>query len=569
MGNPAYEKQLAELDRLAPELLGEGRPMRLSERADDLARLDFRGHPWARLLFGCALSDADPTDERGITQVTEALAEFRQARDGRGEAYACFVLGCRVLEQGDIAGAAQWWDSARSADGPAPPGLEIMLAHRCLDAYAAGRLREAVTLSEEAVALARLRGHPRAEATALVNLAFMRLWAGDFGLAAAALDEAGDGFGEVADPFDRYEAPLCLSARGVLYALRGQGALAEDAFGRAVSLARELKAGWYEAISRALRAQFTAAADHRRARSDAQWAISELERRGDQWWGVWAAQAAGVAALEAGMPDAAEAVLRENLARPQPALERARTRLLLAEVLIRAGRNGEAAGALREAEEVFAAAGARYWAARCQVRLARAVPAEPAEWWLRARREAADDPAFRLLFSGTVSLLAFGPGRVLCESRPVRARTHNCERAMFLLALAGPPGMHVEELADRLWPDGFVEQRKLLGRMRTLLWEMRQVLGAQSWRVERDGPIVRLDTFGVSFDLLAARAAARTAARTSPGPAAREIAHRLRGPLLTRWQYEEWVLAEHARNVALSDRLAPPSGPLGAPQPVL
>ncbi|MDR0345352.1 MAG: hypothetical protein LBI49_20020, partial [Nocardiopsaceae bacterium] len=68
---------------------------------------------------------------------------------------------------------------------------------------------------------------------------------------------------------------------------------------------------------------------------------------------------------------------------------------------------------------------------------------------------------------------------------------------------------------------------------------------------------------------LAARAAAGAAARTSPGPAAREIARRLRGPLLTRWQYEEWVLAEHARNVALSDSLAPPAGPRGAPQPVL
>jgi tetratricopeptide (TPR) repeat protein len=553
VGNPADEAQLAELDRSAQQLLGAGRPMRLAGRLDELVALDFRGHPWARLLVGCAASDADPADERGPAQVATALAEFRDAGDGRGEAYACFVLGCRALEQGDINGAAQWWEAARQADGPAPPGLEIMLAHRCLDAYAAGRLREAVAMSQEAVALARLRGHPRAEATALVNLAFLQLWAGDFTLAAEALNQAEDGFGEVTDPFDRYEAPLCASARGVLCALRGQAGPAGEAFGTAVSLARDLKAEWYEAIARALRAEFTAAADSRRARADAQWASAELERRGDQWWGVWAYQAAGVAALAAGMPDTAENVLRETLGRSQPALERARTRLLLGEALIHAGRTTEAATELREAEQAFAAAGARYWAVRSQVRLARAVPGEAQAWWVQARGQAAGDPAYRLLFGGdSLRLLAFGPGRIECDGRPVRARTHNCERALFLLTLAGPAGMHVEELADRLWADDFVEQRKLLARVRTLLWEMRQVLGSQAWRLERDGPIVRLDTFGVSCDLLEARIAARTAS----GPAARDIAARLREPLLTRWRYEEWVQEEHLRNTSEADGLA-------------
>src|SRR4051794_39314996 len=118
MGNPADGAELAELDRSAPEMLGAGRPMRLTGRLDALTRLDFRGHPWARLLVGCALSDADPTDQRGVAYAAEALAEFRQGGDAQGEAYSCFVIGCRALERGDIPGAAQWWDQARHADGP-------------------------------------------------------------------------------------------------------------------------------------------------------------------------------------------------------------------------------------------------------------------------------------------------------------------------------------------------------------------------------------------------------------------------------------------------------------------
>lgn len=553
MSHGADNQVLAELDRLAPEILGTGRVMRLAGRVGELTRLDFTGHPWARLLMACATRAADPLDQRVVVFLEEALREFRRIRDGHGEAYACFLLGCRALEHGDVGGAARWWDGAREAAGPAPPGLEIMLAHRCLAAYVDGRLLEAVALSEEAVALARLRGQVRAEATALVNLAFMRLWTGDFALATEALDEAEDGFCAIPDPSDRFEWPLCFSARGVLCALRGQPAAAERAFGTAVDLSRQLKAGWYEGIARTLRAEFTAASQPRRARQDARWAIDELERRGDRWWSVWAAQAAGVAALAADMPDAAETVLREVLTRQQWVLESARTRLLLGETLIREGRPAEAADELRQAAEVFSAIGARYWAARCHVRLAATQEAGDAQvWWRRARDVAVDDPAYQKLFGGdSLRLTAFGAGEIICDGSPPRIRTHNTERAVFLLALAGPAGMHAEELADRLWSDDDADAKRLGGRLRTLLWEMRRVLRTQAWRLERAGPIIRLDTFGISFDLALARAEARTAS----GAAAADIAARLRGPLLTRWAYDDWVRDERLANDLLADRL--------------
>jgi tetratricopeptide (TPR) repeat protein len=544
--------QLSELDRQAPELLGSGRSVRLPGRLEELADLQFRGHPWARLLVGCALGDTDSSDRRGLEHMRAALRTFRRRGDERGAAYAYFILGCRAGERGDIARAASWWEKAHHAAGPAPPGLELMLAHRFLDAYASGRLPQALTMAEEAVALARIRGNLRAEATALVNFAFVQLWIGDFGVASDTLDVAEDTFAEVPDAADRYAWPLCFGARAVLHALRGEIAAADKEFARAVDAAREIRSDWYEAIIRAVRAEFTAQLDHRQAWADARWALAELEGRADQWWSAWAAHSMGVAAREAGMPDAAMALLRKVLERPQTPLERARSLLILGETLIGAGRGSDAVPVLREAAEVFASAGARYWTVRCHARLAKADPAEARRWWSRVRRAATDDPAYRILFDGdSLILRAFGPGQIRCEGHPLRVRTHNCERALFMLALAGPGGLHTEELADRLWPADFVEHRKLLGRIRTLLWEMRQVLGAQAWRLERDGPIVRFDTLGVSFDLLEARGSACTAS----GPAAREIADRLRGPLLTRWRYEEWVREEESTNGLIADRL--------------
>lgn len=551
------EGVLAELDRSAPEMLGDGRPIRLVERLDELVRLNFRGHPWARLLVACALYDADPADPRHRDFLMAALRAFRAQQDGRGVAYACFVLGCRALELGNITQAARWWDKSRAADGPAPPGLELMLAHRCLEMYAAGRLREAIAVAEEAVAHARLNASSRAEAAALVNLAFMKLWTGEFGQAMQVLTEAEDGFNEVPDPFDRYESPLCFAARGVLLALRGELARAEQDFTRAVTTARELQAGWYEAIARALRAEFTAAVDPRLARADARWAIRELDRRGDQWWSVWAAQAAGIAAAESGMLTAATTALRQVLAQPQaPHLENARSLLLLGELQLRNHEDSEAAAVLQQAAGIFRQAGADYWQARCCVRLAAADPRHASKWIAQARRLSTTDPAYQLLFdTDAIGLTAIGPGHILRDGRQVKVRTQHSERAIFLLALAEQNGMHAEELAERLWPEAVIEHKRLLGRIRTLLWEIRQVLGAQAWRLERHGHVVTLDMTGAAFDLRDARDAARDGLRTTSPRQPRAVARLLRQPLLTRWQYEEWVRDEQLANERLADRL--------------
>jgi tetratricopeptide (TPR) repeat protein len=550
----------AQLDRIAPEMIASGRPVRLLDIHPDLADLDLRRHPWARLLVGCALWDADCTDPRAREHAMAARRAFRRTGDARGEGYSCFVLGSWAVTDGDLRASGQWWGKARQLIGPDTPGNEVALAHRGLAAYAEGRLTEAIAMAEESVALARLRGRPREEATALVNVGFFRLWTGDFDQALTALDTAEDAFGEVPDAFDQYELPLCYGARGGLWALRGEYARAEADFDRGIAAAQRVQEPWYEAIVRTLRAEFTAPVDPRRSRQDARWATSQLQARGERWWLVWAAQAAGVAALEAGMPTAAQTALRDVLTHAQPPLERARTQLLLGETLLsRAGADAtplqEAAELLTAAATTFVATGARYWAARAHLRLATAQPASAARHMAQAKRMATADPAYHRLFSHTspLRLVAFGPGTVHGTDGLIRFRTDNASRTVFLLALAGPHGTNIEQLAGHLWTDR-VDHSRLLARLRTLLWDIRTGLGPDSWRLRRTGATVSLDLTGVPFDLPDTRNAAHVA-RTGNHADTRTIVSKLRQPILTRWAYDDWVLTEQDHNNQLADQI--------------
>jgi hypothetical protein len=183
-----------ELDRIAPDMIRSGRPVRLVGDRGELPDLDLRGHPWARLLVACAVWDIDCTDRRAREHTMTALRAFRRLGDARGEGYCCFVLGSWAVTDGDLRGSGRWWDKARQLVGAATPGNEVALAHRGLAAYGEGRLAEAIAMAEESVALARLRGRSREEATALVNVGFFRLWTGDFPQVLSALDTAEDAF---------------------------------------------------------------------------------------------------------------------------------------------------------------------------------------------------------------------------------------------------------------------------------------------------------------------------------------------------------------------------------------
>ncbi|HEV2376789.1 MAG TPA: hypothetical protein VGS19_32010, partial [Streptosporangiaceae bacterium] len=102
MRPPREQALLDELDELAPELLASGRPSRLLDRHGELTALDLRGHPWARLLVACVAWDAKPATPLAWRHARAAHQAFICKADGRGEAFACFVLGCWMLTEGRL-----------------------------------------------------------------------------------------------------------------------------------------------------------------------------------------------------------------------------------------------------------------------------------------------------------------------------------------------------------------------------------------------------------------------------------------------------------------------------------
>jgi tetratricopeptide (TPR) repeat protein len=417
-------------------------------------------------------------------------------------------------------------------------------------------LAAAVVTTEEAIAIARLRINRRAEGAALVDLGLLHLWTGDHDKARTALTAAEEIFLEIPNPTRRCELPICYGARAVLSALQGDPVAAEIDFDRALGLARELGDVCSQAVVLAARAEFTASTNPSRSGTDARNALEVLDSRGERRWRTWAAQAAAVAARESGQGHAAESMLRTAVSLAPAPLERARTELLLAETLL-AGRSGEAAvPLLRSALKVFDDTGARYWAARACAALAGAEPARARDW-MRRGRSYGDGPAYDQLWRSATALrlAGFGPGRIIASGKPLSFRTHAAEKTLFVLALAGPDGMHAEQLAECLWPDAGVDHRHLLARVRTLLWDARSGLGRDAWRLQRTGAVISFDTTGVPVDILVARDHAKRAI-VSGDPTARAAATAsLRRPLLTRWTYEEWVCDNDSYHQQLMDAL--------------
>ena len=201
---------------------------------------------------------------------------------------------------------------------------------------------------------------------------------------------------------------------------------------------------------------------------------------------------------------------------------------------------------------------AHYWVARCWMAVAEA-GSRPTEARRRAVALADGDPAYRRLLGGRSSLAirVLGDAAVSAGNQRLCFPTRNAEMAVFALASAGRAGIHDEDLIDRLWPEASADRGR--ARLRTLLWQVRQVIGREAWRVERRGHRLHLELELASFDLAEVRARA-VAILSSPDPeldveAAHALMAELDQPLLVGWRYEAWVEAEADRNAELVSRL--------------
>jgi DNA-binding SARP family transcriptional activator len=266
---------------------------------------------------------------------------------------------------------------------------------------------------------------------------------------------------------------------------------------------------------------------------DAARAVHRAMLDGLQVEGPWERAAAARIGALLTEPEDAEALFTEALRRHQQScsdFERARTELCFGQWLSDHDRPDEAAEQLTAAEQTFDQLGARPWADRARLLLAR-VTASVAP----APEPAAGGP------SPAVQIRAFGPLTLVRGDVQVPVAMDTAGRALRSLVASGG-SVHVEQLIDELWPDVPADQGA--SRLRTVLSRTRARYGPL---VVRDGSVIRWAD-GVSVDVQRFAELARAAlGGRRDAAAAREAVRLYSGELLPLDRYSDWTVSTRER----------------------
>jgi tetratricopeptide (TPR) repeat protein len=486
------------LEQMAVEVLTTGAPRSLAPQLDELLGLDLQERPFAGLLVAAAYHDVYRGHPRVVELAEAAWEQLLRRQDEQGLGVAANVRANIAFARGDLDEALAWWRRCLDLlDGGVPLGATA-LAHLSVEAYRRGDLHGAIARAEEARSKLIAAGDRPAQLVPLVYLVLYDLNLGDFARAEAELDRADGIWKEIASAGVRNDGPLLSALRGVLEALRGHRGESDAAFAQALATADELSAPWYAVMARCMRGEFTAAWEPERSLADGHRAREEALAIGDRWWTSLSVLAEASALRElARFEDAIERFghAAEDLSNP---LERARALVGMGETHLRSGDRPAARAAFEEALGLVEPADARYWVARVCAGLAAAERDRGQRWIAQARSCSDADPAYDFLRpSGTLRIELTGRPSVHLGGQRVVFLTRHAEVSVYALALAGERGVEARVLAEVLWPAAAPTRRN--HRLRTLLWQVRNGLGSQAWRVARRGERLVLDRSGVEI----------------------------------------------------------------------
>lgn len=344
-------------------------------------------------------------------------------------------------------------------------------------------------------------------------------WAGDFPALDELLSTAPALVGSGPWP-DEIAAQVVFqhSLGAVLASLRGNRDDAERGFFDALALSGGQPVDEARVIAYSLRAAFASDGEPERALDDVGRARHLSSAVGNSELAAVASIGEGWALSELGQLEEAARVLQDATENLPDSLGRSVAQLRLAEVELMMGDRASARSSVDTARETFLKAEARYWGARA-VLLTGAIDRDRGGRWLKLARELAlPDPAYERLFlpEGTLSVDLSAKRSVRRDGVPVVFLTRHAEAAVRLLAMSGPEGMSVQRIADIFWPG--VPPDRQRARLRTLLWQARNSLGADAWRVQRQRDVVVFDTSGVDVNgaITATAIAAEFSSRRSP-----------------------------------------------------
>ena len=333
-----------------------------------------------------------------------------------------------------------------------------------------------------------------------VLLGLQAFWSGDFAavdeVLAAAAERLGDG------PWtDEVTARVVLqwSLAGVVASLRGRFDDAERHFVAALDLDGGTPVDEARVIALSMRAALCSEGQPDRAFGDVARAREIAAALGVTELSAVAAVGEGWALSELGRYADAAQVLAEAVATVPGSLERAVAQLRWAEVQLRMGDRAGARNTIDGARTTFLEVEARYWGARAAL-LTGAIDRDRGGRWLKLARELSlPDPAYERLFlpAGKLRIDVSASPSLHRDGEPVDFLTRHAEATVRLLALAGDDGVTSQELINIFWPDVPVDRQR--ARLRTLLWQARNSLGADAWRVQRKRDHVFFDAAGVEI----------------------------------------------------------------------
>jgi tetratricopeptide (TPR) repeat protein len=325
-------------------------------------------------------------------------------------------------------------------------------------------------------------------------------WSGDFAAVDEVLASAAALLGE--GPWtDEVTARVVLqrSLAGVVASLRGRFDDAEQHFVAALELDGGAPVDEARVTALSMRAAFCSEGKPDRAFGDVARARELSVALGAADLSTIAAVGEGWALSELGRFSDAARVLRDAVATLPGGLERAVTQLRWAEVQLRMGDRAGARKTVDGARTTFLDVEARYWGARAAL-LTGAIDRDRGGRWLKLARELSlPDPAYERLFlpAGKLRIDVSASPSVHRDGEPVGFLTRHAEATVRLLALAGEAGVTSQELINIFWPDVPVDRQR--ARLRTLLWQARNSLGADAWRVQRKRDQVFFDGAGVEI----------------------------------------------------------------------
>jgi tetratricopeptide (TPR) repeat protein len=558
------------LDRHGRALVLDSRSHELVAILPHVRNLDLADHPYAQIFVGLLANSTVPKDvDLAFTMIDEATATFTARDDDAGLAEVLWVRGMVLLGMGDLAGASKAWKQSIDMDPPSPQVDALSLANLAYGSFCEnGDVEDGLTLVATAVASARARGNRRGEGVALSYTGYLQIQTGRFELAEQSFLLAHDAFSLEAEP--PYEWPMTFAGLGSLAGIRGQAIEADTAFLRGILLARQMQNTRYEAIVRLLRADYTMSHDARRAHADCRFAEKTFSAVDDRRWASMARRVRADVALAAGEIETAQLLAEQLLPRLDNPIEHSRCLLTAARAHLRAGNTDTAALRAGQAVAELSPTGASFVLVEALLLLAECDPVRAPAAIAQARSLTTDDPGFGQLWAArpTLQVRVLGRQSIRVGDTELRFRTSRAEHLILILALAGGRGVSADIVSESLWPGADAVKRP--SNLSTAIYDARQALGSEAWRLHRSGSQFWLDLDGAVVDY---DDAMRRSRGTGPRDGSEPVDHaeadraraveQLRLEILPTIGFEPWVARANQRRRAFLELLGERQAPEG------